>query len=437
MRSSLDGNSMSGSRSKDPSSILNLKHRPLYWLALLIVVSVAFQFYHLSHLSMDGTSSTIYNGIPQPYPSPVKTTSKVQLLAPPVVDDGKSFGACLIIMDDNHFLTEWLAYHYHTLPLKRLIVAIDPRSSTSPTSILDRYRSRGLMNITEWHETDFMPPHLLGRHAKLSHDDQEGLLQLYVFRQIHFYNKCMAVLEMENRTWTAMIDTDEYILPNPFADSKFRLQSTENRTIYDLLQANPTIHPMMNNGCVSMHRLQFGYQESKASQVQQLVPEGWSGMDYLTTRFRYHAGVTNKKANKMAKCMIDLSSLNGDTLAFHPDNINAHMPLKTKCRSTWFRIENKESPFVTYHYSGSWEQWDYRNDFRPKRKRESFAGLRFNINEYQDDSIRPWLGEFVGRNGHELAHHLLKGAGRLEPKVVNHTVFRMTESVRMPLGANV
>jgi hypothetical protein len=411
-----------------------LKYRPLHWLALLIVVSVAFQFHHLSHLSLDGTSSTVHYGIPQPCPPPVKTTSKSRQLPPPVVDDGKSFGACLIIMDDNHFLSEWLAYHYHTLPLKRLIVAIDPRSSTSPTSILDRYRSRGLMNITEWHETDFMPPHLLGKHAKLLHDDQEGLLRLYIERQIHFYNKCMAVLELEKRTWTAMIDTDEYILPNPFADPKFRLQApTKNRTIYDLLQANPTIHPMMRNGCVSMHRLQFGFQESNALQVQQLVPEGWNGMDYLTTRFRYHAGVANRKANKMAKCMIDLSSLKGDTLVFHPDNINAHMPLKDKCRATWFRMENKESPFVTYHYSGSWEQWDYRNDFRTKRKREFFEGLRFNINEYQDDSIRPWLADFVGRNGHELARQLLQGAGQLEPKVVNHTVFR---SVGKTLDAN-
>jgi hypothetical protein len=115
---------------------------------------------------------------------------------------------------------------------------------------------------------------------------------------------------------------------------------------------------------------QFGYHESNASQVQQLVPEGLNGIDFFTTKFRYHTRITNKKANKkankVAKCMIDLSSLKGDTLVFHPNNINPHMPLKTKCRATWFCMENKESPFVTYHYSGSWEQWDYRNDFRSK-----------------------------------------------------------------------
>jgi hypothetical protein len=48
---------------------------------------------------------------------------------------------------------EWLAYHYHYhfLPaLRRLIIALDPRSRTSPTIILERYQGR--MHITEWQE---------------------------------------------------------------------------------------------------------------------------------------------------------------------------------------------------------------------------------------------------------------------------------------------
>lgn len=47
---------------------------------------------------------------------------------------GKSDGtaACLLIMDDNHFLIEWLAFHYYVLRLRYLIVAVDPRSTTTP-----------------------------------------------------------------------------------------------------------------------------------------------------------------------------------------------------------------------------------------------------------------------------------------------------------------
>lgn len=42
---------------------------------------------------------------------------------PPVPADGYStFSSCLLVMDDNHRLTEWLAYHYHVLPLRYMVV---------------------------------------------------------------------------------------------------------------------------------------------------------------------------------------------------------------------------------------------------------------------------------------------------------------------------
>jgi hypothetical protein len=69
----------------------------------------------------------------------------------------KMFGDCLLIKYDNHYLVEWLAYHYHVLPLRHLIVGVDPSSRTSPTQILDRYRDRGLIKISEVTDSDFWP----------------------------------------------------------------------------------------------------------------------------------------------------------------------------------------------------------------------------------------------------------------------------------------
>jgi hypothetical protein len=77
---------------------------------------------------------------------------------PPVSPPNESFAACLLIMDDNHFLVEWLAYHYQFMPLRRLIVAVDPKSKTSPADILNRYSSRGLINISIWNDSDFYFP---------------------------------------------------------------------------------------------------------------------------------------------------------------------------------------------------------------------------------------------------------------------------------------
>jgi hypothetical protein len=65
----------------------------------------------------------------------------------PHCDAPFSFSACLLVKDDNKILPEWLAYHYEVLPLRRLIIAIDPLSTTSPEPILQAYRKIG-MNIT-------------------------------------------------------------------------------------------------------------------------------------------------------------------------------------------------------------------------------------------------------------------------------------------------
>ena len=56
-------------------------------------------------------------------------------------EEEDSFGICLMIMDDNHFLVEWLAYNWFALPLRHLIVMVDPMSRTSPVPILDRWKT--------------------------------------------------------------------------------------------------------------------------------------------------------------------------------------------------------------------------------------------------------------------------------------------------------
>lgn len=60
-----------------------------------------------------------------------------------------SFSACLLVKDENMVLSEWLAYHYAFLPLRRLIVALDPLSITDPQPIFDLFQSLG-MDITVW-----------------------------------------------------------------------------------------------------------------------------------------------------------------------------------------------------------------------------------------------------------------------------------------------
>jgi hypothetical protein len=68
---------------------------------------------------------------------------------PRPVDDS-SFSACLLVMDENFRLQEWIAYAYLTLPLRYLVVTVDPKSKFSPTEKLDIFRSELNMTIIEW-----------------------------------------------------------------------------------------------------------------------------------------------------------------------------------------------------------------------------------------------------------------------------------------------
>ena len=272
------------------------------------------------------------------------------------------------------------------------------------------------MKITEWYEEDMMPPHLLSAHRTVNGNDSEALKALYIERQIQFYTKCMATLHYENVTWAAMIDTDEYVLVNSVVRENFRLQHTENMTIHQILSdpSNRRGNRMIKSGCFSMHRLQFGHTESNPVAVQSLVPHGFDGFHFSTLRWRYHAERTDKNVNKLAKCLVNLPLTRSTD--FVSTEVSPHRPLKRLCDIENMRKVNVESPLVVHHYSGSWESWNYRNDFRPKRQRQYFDLLRFDNENSQDDSIRPWLQEFVKNQGTELAKFLLEGAGQLVAK---------------------
>ena len=118
-----------------------------------------------------------------------------------------AWSSCLIIKDSNIILPEWLAYHYTVLPLRRLVVAVDPSSSDDPQSIFDLYEKIG-MNITVWRNHSYW----LGKNRTNEEKNfQRSLLELH---QLVFYTECLKQLKSENRTWTTIIDVDEYITFN-------------------------------------------------------------------------------------------------------------------------------------------------------------------------------------------------------------------------------
>jgi hypothetical protein len=124
------------------------------------------------------------------------------------------FSACLLVMDDNHLLSEWLAYHYFALNLRTLIVMVDPKSQTSPRYIFDRWKDR--IDIQQWRQTDIMTlSEFLEAQTKVMEYFGAGQLNpelvLHRARQRLFYYKCMQHLQTSGKGWTLLTDTDEYV----------------------------------------------------------------------------------------------------------------------------------------------------------------------------------------------------------------------------------
>jgi hypothetical protein len=97
------------------------------------------------------------------------------------------FSACLLVMDENFRLYEWLAYAgYHVLTLRYVVIAVDPGSVLSPEPVLDLFRNELNMTIITWADSDFvnwepLPPDT----------PPEVLTNRYLMRQRKFLGKCM------------------------------------------------------------------------------------------------------------------------------------------------------------------------------------------------------------------------------------------------------
>jgi hypothetical protein len=339
------------------------------------------------------------------------------------VQTDDSFAACLLIMDDNHILIEWLAYHYHILPLRRLIVAVDPRSQTSPTSILDRYRERGLMKITDWTDEDLMPAgHAQIRESLNRKKDPkkiDPLVDLHRDRQSYFISQCLATLKDEGADWVIHMDTDEYILPNYNAQDPYRVYNTSNMTIHQMIQSKKQVDDHMGSTCISLPRLRVGTKESNLPVVENEVPNGLNASNFQTLRWRWRAKFDARWSNGMAKAMVDVSKIKHKYLQPDVRKHNAHRPVTKKCLVRHMFIDNANSTFLVHHYGGTWEQWSFRQDARRNlendRTWEAYRKLQL-FEDGETGHIRPWLSEFVQRNGQELASALLKGVGEVPPR---------------------
>lgn len=343
--------------------------------------------------------------------------------------NGEAFSACMLVMDDNHRLTEWLAYHYHVLPLDYLVVAIDPNSKTSPSLILNQWRSYG-MTIVEWNNTDIYEgrqweyDNVVMKRRRAPHDHRQ--------RQNMFLRNCLGHMKNRNRTWVMLVDSDEYLLFNGPAKSKENYAGIE----YSSIKKESSILNFLNKEqkregsnltepCIAIPRMLFGAVESSETERRKNIPWGIEPDTLDTVRFRKHIRrpvTDHHTVNGWAKVIVDVSRVKWEDIptpkeAFqtNPWIVNVHQPLPKICPRPF--VKDVNTLLRINHYVGSWEAFSYRQDARASEGRDkSKWQSKADYKDETDDNIRPWLGGFVEEHGTKMATQMLAEAGVFAPK---------------------
>mmetsp|Transcript_4535 Transcript_4535/g.9003 ORF Transcript_4535/g.9003 Transcript_4535/m.9003 type:complete len:431 (+) Transcript_4535:44-1336(+) len=345
-----------------------------------------------------------------------------------------SFSACLLVMDDNHRLPEWLAYHYYALPLRHVVIASDP-ASRNPLEIPIKWFQ--LMNITIWEDKDFLPRDVdLLRKPSDTPDERRSK---NIRRHTYLLHQCSIHLKRLNRTWTAYHDIDEYLTisedffspDNPrFASEEEFFKATSpipNRTAFmsepgfvlRLLQkytnepniTSPT-HDDLSKTCFHAPRAKYSAVESPRELTQKGVPFYINADRLDTLRYRYRTTRRKLDRNGLAKGVIDLSRIQMQKIGAWS---LVHRPLPYYCTKRTVVWNYGHIPLGIQHYLGSLESFSYRSDGNTKRK--GWYQQAFITDGGPDDEIRPWIQGFCDSVGPTLALELLKGAGILPKKV--------------------
>ena len=297
-------------------------------------------------------------------------------------------------MDDNHFLIEWLAYHYHVLPLRNLIVAVDPRSQTSPVSILDRWSGTDL-NITIWEKDD---DYIINSEdmeeaeewvqLKFQDDHPPPELIKHRARQRLFFYHCLQEHKRQGRTFTLLTDTDEYLTVNYDTVRETKTPTVaslipsidEPGSVLQLIRHEQKYHPSDSNvtssPCIQIPRSRFGTVKTEEEAVfQRDVPMFVNVSQLATVRWRYHAAPSNYHQNRISKTIIDVSRIEEKHLR-PVDSI--HRPIKHYCGRRKLHIRAQAQLLLIHHYLGTWEQYSFRQDARKGKERSrNVSGTTF------------------------------------------------------------
>lgn len=334
-----------------------------------------------------------------------------------------SFGACLMWMDDYNRLIEWIAYHYHVLPLRHLVIFRDPKSTMDPSPILDRWRP--YMDITYWtslRQFTYVPAIRILNYLK------NDPVQHYKKQQGMLNRNCLNHLKVNNWTWTFLADTDEFLVLNKYAVPNAHEKMKQRGVAMDILKtaqkSSNNVGDQQDNEsnvfsfqserqqrrwgnatnvCVTMMRQQYSSFESPREMIEASVPSFLDPYRFQTMRFRYH-----RRKTMIGKSIVDASRVSVDARTV----MSPHRVIR-ECGNPYGFDDDL---MLVNHYIGSWDYFQRPNDNRGGEKRyqkfiESNEQVNASMKSNRANEVRPWLQGFVESFGKEKSLNLLEGAG--------------------------
>jgi hypothetical protein len=367
--------------------------------------------------------------------------------AVPVVSP--AVAGCLLLMDENPRLPEWLAYHYFAMNLRYLVVHSDPRSMTSPSHILDKWRRHTDMMILEWGEGNYTDG---GDALKIQPNTSDwDLFKIYLRRQKMLYRSCTDhfLSNTSGIKYAIYTDPDEYIAiqgrlvganlteqaligqpgsvvtfldhfvdPNKdVANANLDIaisSSLSERTGTDPPEKTLSRWYKFYNGsiCISVPRFQYSSEESTDVELRKYLPRSVSpdlAKSLNTMRYRYQT--TGK--NLIGKTFINLDQFRSTLLSNPNMTWGAGGPHRTIniCPAPW----TGWVPISIHHYTGPPEAFLARSASDTRVTTSNWT-KEFQVRGSGklggvDDEIRPWLQGFVDHMGEKKALFLLEEAG--------------------------
>ena len=340
-------------------------------------------------------------------------------------EEDESFSACLLVMDENHRLPEWIAYHYFMLPLRHLIILVDPRSRTRPDPIMERWRPF-LSTLQVWSDDDI-------QYTPMNSSSQEVRTLVHRKRQSTFYQHCARSFRQQNRSWVSFHDVDEYVYLDPVSVPHARDRMTKPGSVLSFLKemratTNKTTNETTSKNllqytkdafqkrCIIVSRTYFGAVES--SHVQGTVPSylNLNVTSFETLRWLHRTSHEDASNNGIGKSLLYVGKPS-PSLNFEVGwDKGVHRVLQ-ECPVT----NHKYSPIRIRHYLGSWEVFTSRVDVRSgdRRSKEFYEYTsQLGAGTDPDTDIQPWLTDFCKFMGHNasLLETLLQGVGQLPPR---------------------